>query len=110
MNTAREIRKAARAQGSERITARALAQEVRKRRPKRMSHTEYARALETIGISNRSFCRLVIDVDESAGRRWLNGERSISGPVAAFLRLSLRLKLDGAKLHELAQNDYHPED
>lgn len=69
--------------------------------PKPMSKDEYGEALERLGISNRSFCLEVIDVDDRSGRYWIDGTHAVPGSVAALLRLALRLKLKPEKLREL---------
>lgn len=70
---------------------------------KPMSKDEYAEALERLGFSNRNFCLEVIDVDDRAGRYWLDGTHDVPGSVAALLRLAIKLKLKPEKLRELVK-------
>lgn len=69
---------------------------------KPMSHVEYRKALDRVGLSNRGFCQL-LGVDERTGRRWADAdeEAEIPGSVVALLRVAVACKLDAEKFREL---------
>lgn len=71
--------------------------------PKPMSNTEYGRALDALGLSNRAFCLEIVDTDDRTGRNWKSGEARVPGAVAALLRLAIKLKLTPDKLRELVK-------
>jgi hypothetical protein len=66
---------------------------------KPMSKSEYAKALDGLGFTNRGFCKW-LGVDERTGRKWIDGTSPIQPGVAAFLRLALELELDAEELRE----------
>jgi len=66
-----------------------------------MTPDEYAKALDRLGFSNRSFCLDVVGVNDKTGRDWKSGETRIPGSVTALLRLMLKLKLSAQKYREL---------
>jgi DNA-binding transcriptional regulator YiaG len=69
--------------------------------PRPMSADEYAKALDRLGLSNRGFCINILGVEDKTGRNWKSGASPVPGAVAALLRLAIRCKVDGDKLHDL---------
>jgi DNA-binding transcriptional regulator YiaG len=58
-----------------------------------MTPTQYAAAIEKLGLSQRSAGQF-LGVDERQSRRWIAGDARIPESVAKLLRLMIKLGLD----------------
>lgn len=58
-----------------------------------MTPTQYANAIERLGLSQRAAGRF-LGVGERTSRRWISGESAVPESVAKLLRLMVKLKLD----------------
>ena len=57
-----------------------------------MTPTQYAQAIERLGLSQRA-AGAFLGVDERQSRRWIAGDSAIPESVAKLLRLMIRLNL-----------------
>jgi hypothetical protein len=66
----------------------------------KMEPDELARGLEAIGVSNYEFC-LMLGLNDRTGRNWSGRRAPIQPPVAALIRLAVKLRLKPERLAKL---------